>query len=246
MLTVGIFLISFQSCKKATTTPLTATFQIKEVIPMADFRSKATYDTDSISTAEIQFLADQPEDSQCSYVWKIGSDPRTFMQRNISLWFPPGFDSAVVTLIVNRKDANGIVTETRSSSRTFYVRHSRVDGHYSGNFEGVSQKADVFIMRDFIMPGWYNERKGILITTNIPKFDSLFSPDDWNEHLILNRRIYFDWANTTAHGINTRVRFPQGSVSLEKDYKTLTIDLNVTEMGTGKKIPMKFKGFRIL
>ena len=245
MLSIGLILMSFSSCKKAKLpNPLTATFQIKEVIPLPDFSSKETYDTDSVSTPEIEFVADQPEDSTIMYQWKIGSDTRAFTLRNFSLWFPPGIDSAQVMLLVKRKDINGSITETRTSSRTFYIRKSQVEGHYQGTFEGISQKADVYIKRDFKIPGWY-DMKGILITTNIQQFDSLFSPDVWRENIVLNRRIYFDWANTVADGINTKVKFPYGSISLDKDYKTLTIDLSVIQVGTEKKIPMKFKGSKI-
>lgn len=243
----SICLISgyFISCKKERIAkPLTATFQIKEVIPSPDFQSKQTYDTDSVSTAEIEFIADQPQDSSILYQWTLGSDTRIFSQRNFSLWFPPGIDSVKVALLIKKKNTFGNITETATSSRTFYVRHSKVEGHYQGAFEGFSQKAEVYIRQDFLIPGWF-DIKGIMITSNIQQFDSLFSPNDWGEHIVLNRRIYFDWANTTADGINTSVKFPYGSISLDKDYKTLTIDLTVTQVGTEKKIPMKFKGSRI-
>lgn len=242
---IGLILISFCSCKKEKIAkPLTATFQIKEVIPSPDFQSKETYDTDSVSTAEIQFIADQAQDSSIIYQWSVGSDTRIFSQQHFSLWFPPGIDSVKVGLLIKKKNASGNIAETATSSRTFYIRHSQVGGHYQGTFEGFSQKAEVYIKRGFVIPGWY-DMKGIMITSNVLQFDSLFSPDDWGEHIVLNRRIYFDWANTAADGINTRVRFPYGSISLDKEYKTLTIDLTVTQVGTEKKIPMKFKGYRI-
>jgi hypothetical protein len=226
--------------------PISASFQIKEVIADPDFWSKETYNTDTVSTAEVEFLADQSQDSNIVYQWKIGSDSRIFTQKDFNLKFLPStVNNIEVNLTVTRKDLNGNIIDSKSALRTFYFGKPRVEGHFQGYFEGFSQRADVYINYEYANPVFANE-KGIMITSNIGKFDSLFSPEGWNEHVILNRRIYFDWANTIGEGINNRIRFPHGSINLDKDYKSLTIDLTVKEVSTGRDIPMKFKGTKIL
>lgn len=244
----GIFIpvlaVLFSCGKEDIPKPLTASFEIREVIWNPDYFPQETYDTDSVCTPEIQFIASQPKDSTIIYQWKIGTDARIFTQKDFSLNFPPGCDSIKVILSVQKKGASSNIVEAKTESRTFYFRESQVKGHFQGYFEGVTQKADVYISQNFINPQLYNS-KGLLMTTNIQRFDSLFSNDDWTEKVTLHRKIYFDWANTIADGINPRVRFPRGTVSLDKDYKTLTVDLTVTEVSTLKKIPMKFKGTKV-
>jgi hypothetical protein len=199
-----------------------------------------------VSTAEVEYLADQSEDSNIVYQWKIGSDSRIFTQKDFNLKFlPSAINSIDVNLIVTKKDLNGNIVDSKSATRTFYFGKPQVEGHFQGYFEGISQKADVYINCEYTNPAFANE-KGLLITSNIEKFDRLFSPEGWGEHVILNRRIYFDWANTIGEGINDHIRFPHGSINLDKDYKSLSIDLRVKEVSTGRDIPMKFKGTKVL
>jgi hypothetical protein len=244
-----LLLTNILSCTREKILPkqLTASFQIKEVIWNPKFWDKETYDTDSVFTAETEFFANEPEDSNILYQWKIGTDSRVFTTRKFSLRFTSLTpDGIIVTLSVLKKNMSGTIIEQKTSSRTFYlVGGSQVEGHFQGYFEGISQKADVYIKsNDFSNSEFFNE-KGVMITSSVQKFDSLFSPDGWNEHFVLNRRIYFDWANTISEVINNRIRFPHGSINLDKDYKTLTIDLTVREVSTGRDIPMKFKGTKI-
>jgi hypothetical protein len=242
----GLLLTGTIAChKEKLPKPLTASFQIKEVIWDNARFPKETYDTDSVSTPEVEFLANQPEDSSIGYQWHIGTDSRTFSQQGFTLNFPAGTDNIEINLTIQKKDATGNLVETKSQTRTIYFRESQVEGHFQGYFEGFSQKTDVYIKQNVVSTLLYGS-KGILITSGIAKFDSLYSPNDWHEHLVLNRVIYFDWASTTTEGLNTRIQFPNGSISLSKDYKTVTIDLTVTEVSTGRKIPMKFEGTRIL
>lgn len=241
-----LFLLILSGCRKdKMPLAITATFQIKEVITMEELFPYDTYDTDSISTPEVLFVANQPADSTISYQWKIGTDSRVFARRSFELFFPPGTDSIQVSLTVQKKDANGLIAETKTATRSFYVRPSQVKGHFRGQFEGFAQQADVFIQQNHVNPQLYFS-KGLLLTSSNKQFDSLYSNNDWIEKVILNRKIYFDWANVISDEINPIIRFPRGSIWLEKDYQTITIDMTVISVATGKRIPMKFKGKRVL
>lgn len=245
---IVFLVVSIGSCtKEKTPKPLTASFQIKEVIWDPDFLAKETYDTDSISTAEVEFVAAELEDSTVSYKWNIGTDARIFTQRKFTLNFSTATtDKIDVSLTVQKKDVTGRLIEKKSFTRTFFLnRRPQIEGHFQGFFEGISQKANVYIKgHDFANPGYFNSN-GILVTSDIVKFDTLFSPCGWNEHVVLNRKIYFDNSTTFNEQANPRLMFPKGSMSLDKDYRTLTLDLILKEVATGQMTSMKFKGSKV-
>lgn len=245
-----LFLFIMVGCKKEKfPQSITATFQIREVsFDEQYFPSDiySTYDTDSVSTPGVLFNANQPADSSITYQWKIGEDNRVFTRPSFELNFPPGTDSIKASLTVQKKGTDGLIIESKTTSRTFYLRPSQVKGLFRGYFEGYPQQADVFIQQDYYLDPQLYYTKGLLFTSTNKQFDSLFSNDGWTEKLILNRKIYFDWANTIGDGFNPIIRFPRGSIWLEKDYQTITIDMSVISVATEKRIPMKFKGKRVL
>lgn len=231
---------------RVSTPVLTADFTIREFIWDPDFRSKATYDTDSVSTPEVVFTASNKDHTNVAYEWTVGTDARTFTDTSFMLNFADApTDAVTVTLKATRLEPGGGKQE-QTKTRTFYLRRQpRFAGRFEGYFEGIPQKATVAIKNhEYINTGYHNFR-GILITSDVAQFASLFSPCDWNEHLVLNQRVYFDFATVYNEQANPHLKHPNGDISFDPSTKELRINMTAVSVSTGKRIPVRFRGKRV-
>ncbi len=236
--------ILISSCNKKIEQPeLDATFQVREIDLSGLIELYGFYDTDSVSTAEAQLYANEPETPLTRYEWKIGTDPRTFTGKSVRLDYRQSpTDHIQVTLTVFKINPSDNTIQTKSTSRIFYIRSSSVPGKYAGYFEGSSQKVEVEIKLDSIMIGGWYPQKGLRISSSLPQFN-LFTKED--EYTLLNSRIYY-WGNPLYENTSALMS-PRGTINLLHD-QSIRIDMKVNRWvsfpNNKEELLIKFAGKR--
>ncbi len=241
MLSACLVLVILSACKKQKTelVALDPTFLVKEVITDPDFRDKITYDTDSLCTSDFELVANQRTADRLLYEWNINNT--IIKGKKYFTYHVQDGNKVTVTLTIKRQGAFGNIVETKSATRTFMLnRSTRLDGIYKGYFNGVNEPATVTINTKAVDK--IANTKAILITSNIKPYDTLFAPAQLGDHYILNRRIYFDHGSKTINA--THLAFPKGLITLDKDGKTLSINLEAVNATTGVRVKMGFVGYK--
>lgn len=224
LLYILLAVILISSCSRETVQPeLDATFQVREIDLSGLIEFYGFYDTDSISTAEVELYANEPESPLTRYEWKIGADPRTFTGKNVRLDYRQSpTDYISVTLSVFKTNPEDNTIQKKSTSRIFYIRSSRVPGKYEGYFNGYPQKAEVVIKVDSILVGGWLPKMGLRISSSVPQLNDVFIADD--DYTLLNSRIYF-FGNILYE--NTSVFMsPRGTIKVLPDY-SIIIDMKM-------------------
>jgi hypothetical protein len=250
MLVIGS---SLSSCKKEVNNkpPIDGSFAVKEVIGEPLFYDYDVYDTDSVSTNGVLFEASEPESTNVTYKWQIGTDPRTFTTKTVELnFFSAPINVVDVTLTVTKTDANNQVLTATTTRKVYLKRASQIPGVYEGYFANNPTKATVTIQKNFALPKYdfwmYTDYKGTLITSNIPYFDTIFISDNGHDHLFLNRKFYVleDFAYLVMPDVNKHTQKHSGSITLSKDYNNITINFTARDVKTLQDLNINFTGNR--
>lgn len=245
------------SCKKdyVQPKPLTGTFEIKEIILSPAFRFVETYDTDSVSTREVEFIANEPEDFNIRYEWKIGSDSRVFTGRNLKLDFQYSFENYIeITLTIKKGDSwNPSNTQLKTSTRICYLRRKPIVlGTFEGNFENDSRKTTLKIQDNFthpisLLPG-KSTYKGLLITEDGNRFDSLFLTTVGDPYDIINRKLTFRKTTIIRYAdylFNRKIEGPVGEISVDANTSKVTMDIKARNVTSGQEVNLRFSGIKI-
>lgn len=242
----------FQACKKDT--PLKpsvdGSFAVKEVITTPMFYEYEVNDTDSLSTTGVLLEANEPETPEISYQWQIGTDPRVFKTKSVTLDFFSSNLNAVDVLLTVTKSNKGDTLKATTNRRAYLKRKSQVPGIYEGYFTNYSKKAVISILEDYCFPYYdywaYPDYKGTLITSNIPYYDTIFISNNLHDHAILNSRFYVkeDFMYGVIPEINRNTYKHSGSIILSKDYNNISINLTARDVKTKQDITINFKGNR--
>lgn len=253
-----LLLTTSLSCEKEDLPPpqLSAAFQVREVSYNPDFWDVETYDTDSVSTSEVAFMAEEPAADTILYEWKVGTDSRTFQGRRLQLDFREAPEDMIsVQLTVNRWNRQfTTILESRSSIRTFYLRRKPlVLGTFEGYFDDFrSQKLVMKIEAGFKHPVYYeyydDSYTGLLVTTNLPMRDTLFISQSEGRHYIFHRKIPL-LDRTIIHferyQFNQWVEDPYGEIVVDPKTRLMTFNIMAKEIATDKEIRVKFTGKKI-
>jgi hypothetical protein len=231
---VAIFLIN--GCRKDpcdSAPPLSASFKITEVPYRPYSVDKEPYDTDSVSSVEVKFIANELNAN--SYEWKIGSDSRTFTGKELQLRFQNTLEKEFdVTLRVVKSNPCFMADTVKTFTRTFYFRPSQLSGTYEGYFSHSSAKALLKIDAGYIHPNYYTsqypyyatEYAGVLLS-GIPIYDTLFISSHGSE--LLNQRVYVQ-ETMYSDIMNKTLMFPNGGIYFYERNKEITVTLNATEI----------------
>lgn len=253
-----LLLMTSLSCEKEDLPPpqLSAAFQVREVSYNPDFWDVETYDTDSVSTGEVAFLAEEPAADTVLYEWKVGTDSRTFQGRRLELDFSSApEDPIAVQLTVKRWNKQfTTLLESRSSTRTFYLRRPPlVLGTFEGYFDDFrSQKLVMKIEADFKHPVYYEyydySYTGLLVTTNLPMRDTLFVSHSEGRHYIFHRKIPLldrTIIHFARYQFNQWIEDPYGEIVVDPKTRMMTLNIMAKDITTGKEIPVRFTGKKI-
>lgn len=245
------------SCKKEPVVPrpLTASFEIKEVILSPAFRFVKTYDTDSVSTREVEFIANEPQAPNITYEWRVGTDSRAFAGKKLMLDFQYSYEDYVdINLTIRKVDTlNPMNTEVKSLTRTCFLRRTPlVLGSFEGNFENDPRKTTIKIQDNFLhpislAPGMSNY-KGLLLTEDGNTFDTLFLTTSESPYDIIHRKLTFR-ETTVIHYLdylfNKKMEAPVGEINVDIKTKKMSMDITAKEVPSGKVINIRFTGTKI-
>jgi hypothetical protein len=258
-LVVSAVLLTFVlSCKKEDLPPkqLSAAFEIREVAYNPDFWDIKTYDTDSVSTGEVAFIASEPQADTVIYNWKVGTDSRTFQGKRLELDFRSApEDTIAVQLTVNRWNSTyTTLLESRTASRTFYLRRKPlVLGTFEGYFSDMqNQKVVMKIQENFKHPIYYKDYNedyiGLLISTNLPGRDTFFVANDEGRHYIFHRMIPLRETTIVTYAeyvFNRWMLGPVGEIVVDPKTRAITLNVKAREVATNKEILVKFSGKKV-
>jgi len=228
--------------------PLSASFKITEVPVEPIFWNKEPYDTDSISSVDVKFIADEPNAQ--SYEWKVGSDNRTFTGKELQLSFQNTQEKKFeITLKIVKSNPCFPTDTIKTFTRTFYKRPSQISGTYEGYFSHSNAKALLKIDAEYIHPFYYTWQypyyatyfAGVLLT-GIPNYDTLFISRDGCE--LLNQRVYVN-ENMHNHIINKTITYPKGEITFDARTNKIKISLSVEEIFTQSTKSLVFEGTKI-
>jgi len=251
LLLLSFSILLLTSCTKdpcSDIPPLSASFKITEVPYKLYSLDKEPYNTDSVSSVEVKFIAEEPNAQ--SYEWKIGSDTRTFTGKELQLRFQNTVQKEFdVTLKVTKANPCYTADTVKTLTRTFYLRPSQLSGTYEGYFNHSNAKTFLRIEADYIHPYYYTwqypyyatEFAGILLS-GIPIYDTLFISSHGSE--LLNQRVYVE-ETMYSNILNKSLMLPNGGIYLNGKTKELSITLNVTEIKSKSSKVLIFKGKKI-
>lgn len=235
---------------------LSAKFQIKEESSDPAFWGVQLYDTDSVSTGEVSFIADGPDVDSIQYLWQIGTDSRTFKGKTLELDFRYSpTDTITVRLTAIRWNAAYTTQlETATASRTFYLRRkSQMLGTFEGSFDDKpKQKVLLKIQDQFIHPIYYESHYdayiGLLISTDMPGRDTIFISNSESGHYVFNRELSLIHNCITTYEryqFNRWVQGLDGEAIVDNKTKLMNMSFKAQEVGIGKEVTIKFSGKKL-
>jgi hypothetical protein len=257
-LCVFVLLVFVASCRKEklSVEKLYAKFQIIEQSYDPAFWGVQLYDTDSVSTGEVSFIADGPDVDSVQYLWQIGTDSRTFKGKSLALDFryAPTDTITVLLTAIRWNSAYTIQLEKATVRRTFYLRRkSQILGTFEGSFEDKpKQKVLLKIQDQFIHPLYYESHYdayiGLLISTDLPGRDTIFISNSESGHYVFNRKLSFIHNSITIYEryqFNRWVQGFDGDAIVDNKTKLMNMSFRAQEVATGKEVTVKFAGKKV-
>lgn len=246
------------SCRKnIPPKPVDASFVISEVISYGPYADKfEPYDTDSATSCVVRFTANQVQETGIEYEWNVGTDPTSFNKNSFVVDFcgTPARTINIKLLVRKRNQTDGSIKEEISTTRKLYLKkNTTIYGSYIGKYEGDNNNYVLKIEPNINIPvenemGIQNYT-GILISSNSPKNDTVYLPNDWGGSAIvlLSRSLYLYHFEPipTIPQVNKTITPRKITSVLNKNNKDIDLLVEGWDPKTHLSKNVHFKGNRI-